>query len=525
MKRLLALVIALAMTLSLAAAAIAEEDAKTGNSLYTYVPGMSSQFDLLGFDAGTESNVDLKALEPTKESDDVLKEIISFTGWNQIPVTEFFPEVIQDEIDAIKGEHQSYIMTDYMRSNLAIAPSENEQETVKMIAEFSLDYLPGQDVLVVFGVQGEDGEVEWIPIDAEVIERGKIAFDLTKENQEKLDGQESLFTVLTRNSEGMKNERKRRRQETEPNPTEEPTVTPEPTEEPTEEPGTTPEPTVEEPTPTVVPSKEVGDLDDVITPSKMLQDVTMVARPSKVRADLTTVEIPGETITTESGDAENGEESAPAAEAETAGGEEGTAADSEENTEAGANRESGEEITSWEEMAGTGEVLPAQEAPVEINVTERTADPIRKEEKNVQDYLEGHESFSDLEENSQQGIVSLMQNDPGLYGKKIYEVVKLEANGFDETLGDVLTNMRFATPYTEDQEIIMMLGCVDESGNEVEWFEERSNVLEPGKIQIVFGESCMKSMQKYKTSILIVFSSEIKDSADDWEIADDWSEE
>lgn len=433
--------------------------AASENNKYTHNPGKSSHEDLIQFNVEDTAPAEMLALTPTDTTTGELAKIIEFTGWTEKPVVRYFPEETQKEIEEIGGDRDSFIMSDYMRANFSTKA--DEKEDVKMSADFSLDYLPGQIVVIVIGVPGEDGETEWIPVEAKVTEVGKISFSLDPETQEKINDQEqTLFTVLTKRGNGETAERKQRRENT-----------------------------YKEVTSKLEYIPVVGD--ELEEQENLIEKVVPIAQPSKNVDILTQIE---DTDKTAAADETNALQE--------------IATEAESNT------------GTIPEIASTAEIEGGSNSKVRVGITRKTLRKLKEKEDTLREWAsETINAVTGETEEVKQEIVELMQAHPSLYGKKIYEIVHLESTGFDDTYGDILTRIRFATPYNKDQEIVVMVGCLNDAGDDVDWYELNTAVVAEGKMDVCFNELSMKSIEKYKACNLVVFSSEFADNEfNDWEI-------
>lgn len=187
-----------------------------GDQHYANVPGMPTQEavldDTITFDAGTADaqTCPVTVLEPDTLIVDTLTDIYDFVQEEQVMPVRYFPEDVQREVQRIlKGVAIDVVdilhMTEFfgIRHDFTLAEGKAAQGCIRLEA----DYTVGQLVVVMYGDASqvdrqhlnaeEISRIEWTPLAAEVTSPGEITFQVPEDLLQRLDGQESLFLVLT----------------------------------------------------------------------------------------------------------------------------------------------------------------------------------------------------------------------------------------------------------------------------------------------------------------------------------------
>lgn len=187
-----------------------------GDQHYANVPGMPTQEAVLGntitYDAGTaeEQTCPVTVLEPDGLIVDTLTAIYDFVQENRVMPVRYFPEDVQREVQRIlQGATVDVVdilhMTEFfgIRHDFTLVEGKSAQGWVRLEA----DYAVGQLVVVMYGDASqadrqhldaeEISKIEWTPLAAEVTSPGEITFLVPEDLLQHLDGQESLFLVLT----------------------------------------------------------------------------------------------------------------------------------------------------------------------------------------------------------------------------------------------------------------------------------------------------------------------------------------
>lgn len=192
---------------------ISAQAATIENSEYTNVPGTTTQDAVISYNAEillNKQNVipwNIEVLEPDELTVDTLTDIYDFVLDNDVMPARYFPEDVQQEIRDILGGADPEIlhMTEFMSVLPDAVAIEDGHAHAKV--EFDVEYLPGQLVVVMFGdidevdlemlTQEEIRQIEWTPLPAEVTETGLIEFDIPHTLLMDIQGQQTMFNVLT----------------------------------------------------------------------------------------------------------------------------------------------------------------------------------------------------------------------------------------------------------------------------------------------------------------------------------------
>lgn len=192
MKRLLCTVLTLCFCLMNITGAVAET---LYDDEYTDVPSVMTQDSVIEFVADNGCLVEV--LQPYDESVALLEELYDFV-WNQKnrPV-RFYDEQTQDKIQALVPEVgiDSLYMTEYM--GLQLTSGDENAESIAMRVELEPDYAPGQLVVAVMGIKGEDGVYSWYPYRGEVPETGVICWNMPEEEFVELTQDKTVLHILT----------------------------------------------------------------------------------------------------------------------------------------------------------------------------------------------------------------------------------------------------------------------------------------------------------------------------------------
>lgn len=198
MKKTMSILVALLLAVLMMTGAVAEPV----EEFYMRVPAALTQDEVVHFVAEYKPEKEvleygIEVLEPTILGMESLSELIDYVQIHVLPPIGYFTEEVQEKIAALLPENydlEALHVTEFM----SILPEATET-TVAVDAEVLLDvdYQPGQLVLVVLGIEDENGEIVWEPLEASVTELGKIEFVIPVELQNTVDGVETLFAVLT----------------------------------------------------------------------------------------------------------------------------------------------------------------------------------------------------------------------------------------------------------------------------------------------------------------------------------------
>lgn len=188
MKRLLcclALLLCL-LTASACAEAILDSD-------YTDVPSMMTQDSVVDMEVAEGCSITL--LQPDEKSMALLEDVYTFVWEEKNRPVRYYDEETQRKIQAlIPGtDIDALHMTEFMAQQMQGEP----QDTVKVQRLLDVDYQPGQLVIVVLGIEEENGAYRWFPYKGEVPATGLISYEIPVEDYACLNGQKVIYHVLT----------------------------------------------------------------------------------------------------------------------------------------------------------------------------------------------------------------------------------------------------------------------------------------------------------------------------------------
>lgn len=192
MKKLLCAVLMISLfMLGIIGAGIAEPYAED----YTDVPSVMTQDSVRLFTAEPDGAVEV--LQPYAESVALLEELYDFV-WNQQnrPV-RFYDEATQQAIQALVPEVDidSLYMTEFM--GLQLSMGDERSESMAMRVELEPDYVPGQLIVAVLGIQNADDSYVWYPYRGNVPETGVICWDMPMDEFAALTQERSVLHILT----------------------------------------------------------------------------------------------------------------------------------------------------------------------------------------------------------------------------------------------------------------------------------------------------------------------------------------
>ena len=175
------------------------------NIRYTDVPGMPTQDFVLSFeDVRNEKTHDVAVEEPDKLTSNALFDIYNFVQTEQKKPVRYFDEDVQKAVEELlpNGASPDILhMTEFMQ----IIPEKTEDKNcdAKATVIIDADYTPNRLVIVMIGNRQackDDQDldaIEWTPLKASVTEAGKIEFVIPAELVESVEGEDTIFSVLT----------------------------------------------------------------------------------------------------------------------------------------------------------------------------------------------------------------------------------------------------------------------------------------------------------------------------------------
>lgn len=178
-------------------AGMAEADAGE----YTDVPSVMTQDSVRRFTAEPGGRVEL--LQPYPDSVALLEKLYDFVWKQQNRPVRFYDEETQRQIQALVPEIDidSLYMTEFMGLHLSAGDAQAERMT--MCVTLEPDYVPGQLIVAVLGIQQADGIWAWSPYRGEVPETGVIRWEMPAEDFAVLTQDRSVLHILTIRPGGM----------------------------------------------------------------------------------------------------------------------------------------------------------------------------------------------------------------------------------------------------------------------------------------------------------------------------------
>lgn len=187
-KMLFCLVLALTMLLG---TALADGISIVGEQ-YTDVPSVMTQDAVISFEADQECSVTL--LEPYEKAIIQLEDIYDFVWEKGNRPARYYDEETQRKIQELAQVDIDILhMTEFMGITLSGDP----QEIVHKEVLFDVEYYPGQLIIVVMGIEEENGEYRWYPYRGEVRTMGLIEYDVPVVEFNEMKDQKVIFHVLT----------------------------------------------------------------------------------------------------------------------------------------------------------------------------------------------------------------------------------------------------------------------------------------------------------------------------------------
>ena len=145
----------------------------------------------------------VETLQPDEKAIALLNQVYAFVREEEQRPARFYDEETQQKIaDLAKCDIDALHMTEAMSLQLSILPVEAQSapeavETVEIAMHLNVEYREGQLVIVVLGVQQEDGSYVWQPYRGQVDTLGEIKWTIPAEAWEMLSQQPVSFHVLT----------------------------------------------------------------------------------------------------------------------------------------------------------------------------------------------------------------------------------------------------------------------------------------------------------------------------------------
>lgn len=184
MKRIFCFLMILCMCFSASASVVMED--------YTDVPSVMTQDSVLEITVDQECEITL--MEPDERAMALLEKIYAFVWDEHNRPARYYDEETQRKIAELSGVDPDILhMTEFMAQEMQGEP----EEEVLVERLLDVDYQPGQLVVVVLGIQQEDGEYRWFPYRAEVPSTGLITFRIPSQEYGELVDQQVIYHVLT----------------------------------------------------------------------------------------------------------------------------------------------------------------------------------------------------------------------------------------------------------------------------------------------------------------------------------------
>lgn len=160
---------------------------------YTDVPSVMTQDAVADIEVDQQCAVTL--MQPDEKAMALLEKVYDFVWHGQNRPVRFYDEETQQKIqNLLPGMDIDVLhMTEFMAQEM----QGNPQDTVLMQRLLDVDYQPGQLVVVVLGIEQENGEYRWFPYLAQVPSQGLITYEIPVEDFACLTDGQVIYHVLT----------------------------------------------------------------------------------------------------------------------------------------------------------------------------------------------------------------------------------------------------------------------------------------------------------------------------------------
>jgi len=159
---------------------------------YTDVPSVMTQDAVVAFDADQACSVTI--LQPYAKAVELLDRVYEFVWKEGNRPARYYDEETQRKIQELAQVDIDILhMTEFMALELAGEP----EDVVHMEALFDVEYYPGQLIIVVMGIEQENGEYRWYPYRGDVRMLGMIEYDIPVQEFNEMKEQKVIFHVLT----------------------------------------------------------------------------------------------------------------------------------------------------------------------------------------------------------------------------------------------------------------------------------------------------------------------------------------
>jgi len=163
---------------------------------YTDVPSVMTQDAVISIEVEQEElGCAITLRQPDFKSMALLEDVYNFVWRDKNRPVRYYDEETQEKIQAlVPGVDIDILhMTEFMSQDMEGEP----EEPVYIERLFDVEYYPGQLVIVVLGIELENGEYRWFPYRAEVPSMGLITYTIPVEDYMELVGQPVIYHVLT----------------------------------------------------------------------------------------------------------------------------------------------------------------------------------------------------------------------------------------------------------------------------------------------------------------------------------------
>jgi len=159
---------------------------------------MPTQDFVLSFDeARNNAELVVTVQEPDQITKDALFAIYDFVEQTKKMPVRYFDEEVQNAVQAILPDGVSVDIL-HMTEFVQVVPQAveaNADGEAKVVID--VDYQPGQLVVVMIGDRTNPDDIQWTPLKAAVTELGTIEFVVPTELVQKVQGQDTIFALLT----------------------------------------------------------------------------------------------------------------------------------------------------------------------------------------------------------------------------------------------------------------------------------------------------------------------------------------
>lgn len=131
-------------------------------------------------------------------AESVLEEIVAFIADQQLAPIGFFDDLVREQAALLLPEGadmETFELNEILPANLE-GYDESFEDVIASFT-FATAYLPGQTLLTMYGVKGEDGAMTWYPLQTVVGEDGVVQIHFTKEVLAQINGVPAVMAAFS----------------------------------------------------------------------------------------------------------------------------------------------------------------------------------------------------------------------------------------------------------------------------------------------------------------------------------------